>query len=158
MRNLITALLIAIPWICQAGEGVYCWQKAASRYNVPSLLIQAIGGVESNYDPGAENKYSKARGVMQIHPDWFPILDEKYGINERKLWDACTNIMVGTWILSQEIDRYGLTWTAVGAYYAGPYKEERKQEYIRHYITYAKRVQRKLDQLKKGQVAINEKR
>ncbi|WP_119305091.1 lytic transglycosylase domain-containing protein [Dongia deserti] len=32
------------------------------------------------------------------------------------LFDPCTNISVGVWILRQEINQHGATWKAIGRY------------------------------------------
>jgi len=54
---------------------------------------------------------------MQINSRWIPIL-RKYGLQEDELFDPCTSIRVGAWILAQNIARLGNTWDAVGAYNA----------------------------------------
>ena len=53
---------------------------------------------------------------------------EKYGVSPQLLWaiaktescfnDACYNVQVGAWILSQCVQRHGYTWAAVGCYNA----------------------------------------
>jgi len=52
---------------------------------------------------------------MQINSSWLPKL-RKYGIGVNELFDPCTSIQVGAWILAQNIQRLGHSWEAVGAY------------------------------------------
>ena len=54
---------------------------------------------------------------MQINSAWLPEL-AKHGISERHLWEPCTNIHVGAWVLAQKVKKLGMTWDAVGAYNA----------------------------------------
>lgn len=54
---------------------------------------------------------------MQINSVWLPEL-AKHGISARQLWDPCTNIHVGAWVLAQKVRKLGMTWDAVGAYNA----------------------------------------
>jgi soluble lytic murein transglycosylase-like protein len=42
----------------------------------------------------------------------------KYGLDEQQLFEPCTSIYVGAWILAQNIQRMGNSWDAVGAYNA----------------------------------------
>jgi soluble lytic murein transglycosylase-like protein len=56
-------------------------------------------------------------GLMQINSSWLPTL-ARFGVSRASLFNACVNAYVGTWILSQNISRLGLTWNAVGAYNA----------------------------------------
>ena len=55
---------------------------------------------------------------MQVNSGWFEKL-EVYGIAPSDLMNACTNIHVGAWILSQNIKMFGHSWQAIGAYNAG---------------------------------------
>ena len=40
------------------------------------------------------------------------------GLHPDHLWDACTNIYLGAWVLAQMKARHGDSWEAVGAYNA----------------------------------------
>jgi soluble lytic murein transglycosylase-like protein len=69
----------------------------------------------------------------------FPTL-ARYGIGEVDLQEPCINIQVGAWILRQEVDRYGYSWEALGAYYAGPYTPTTQHWKLAHYRAYATKV------------------
>ena len=116
-----------------------CWVDAGRHYQVNPWLLYSIAEQESSLNPLAVNQNSdKSRdiGLMQINSFWFPEL-EKYGISEQDLFEPCTNIYVGAWILSQNIQIFGNNWRAVGAYNAGTGKNE-KREKLRQ--KYAERV------------------
>ncbi len=112
---------VAIPMcLCSPAWGASCWKQAAVRYGIPAPLLVAIARVESNLNPAALNRVGNAKngsydiGLMQINSSHLPTLT-KYGISEHDLYDACTNIHVGAWILAQNFQRNGATWNAVGA-------------------------------------------
>jgi soluble lytic murein transglycosylase-like protein len=97
-----------------------CWDDAAQRYQVSSALLYAIARTESGLNPLAINRNgngSRDIGLMQINSAWLPTL-AAHGINERDLFEPCTNIHVGAWILAGNVSRLGYTWDAVGAYNA----------------------------------------
>lgn len=121
---------------------VNCWAAAAYRYDLPAELLFAIGSVESSHNPHAKafaNDGTYSVGLMQINSSWFPKL-QQYGIEERDLWEPCVNVQVGAWILRQEVDRYGYSWEALGAYYAGAYTQKSYHWKINHYREYATKV------------------
>lgn len=95
-----------------------CFANAAARRHVNVNLLYAMAHVESRFNPAATNDKTGAMGEMQIHPSHLKWLS-KYGISERDLYDECTNINVGAFLLSDFIRMYGNTWRAVGAYGAG---------------------------------------
>ena len=132
-----------------AGEYDGCFEAAGEKYGISPALLKAIARVESDMNPEAyvELQNTESRGIMQINSFWYPFLEE-HGISADDLWNPCTNIHVGAWVLSQEIVRYGNSWTAVGAYYAGAYTNKTKEWKKKHYIVYAERVYRKLNEQK----------
>jgi len=105
-----------------SASGWACWSKAAEAYNVPIDLMYAIARVESRMHartvsrPNANGSYDI--GLMQINSSWLPTL-KKYGITEQALLnDACLNLHVGAWVLSQGIAKFGYNWRGLGAYNA----------------------------------------
>ncbi|MBI4294450.1 MAG: lytic transglycosylase domain-containing protein [Betaproteobacteria bacterium] len=106
--------------LCATAPAHACWDDAATRYQVNSTLLHAIARTESGLNPvaiGRNPNGSRDIGLMQINSAWLSTL-ATYGINERELFEPCTNIHVGAWILSHNFYRLGYTWDAVGAYNA----------------------------------------
>ena len=105
---------------------------------MPPELTQAIARVESGGTPYALNvagrgsifgnkadavaaaeKASEAghsfdSGIMQINNWWL----KRYGIPLEAAFDPVANILLGSWILKQELDRGGDTWKAVARYHS----------------------------------------
>jgi soluble lytic murein transglycosylase-like protein len=98
-----------------------CWQEVGERYGISPYLLYAMAKTESGLNPNAVNRRnangSMDVGLMQINSAWFPRL-KALGIEESQLYDACTNLEVGAWILAQNMRRLGRSWGAVGAYNA----------------------------------------
>jgi len=98
-----------------------CVSHASRQYRVPETLIYAIIKVESGgraLPPSRNSDGSVDMGLMRINSNWLPTL-ARYGITARSLETPCQNIMVGTWILSMNKQRFGENWNAVGAYNVG---------------------------------------
>ena len=70
-------------------------------------------------------------GKMQINSWWM----ERYGIDPLSLLDPAINESWGTWILAEEIARYGLNWKAVGKYHSPDPERGRRYAWLvyRHY-------------------------
>jgi len=112
-----------------------CWSSASERYGIHETILRAIALTESAMNSTAINRNTNGSvdvGLMQINSRWFPQLAEM-GVQLGDLWNPCTNIHVGAWILAGEIRRFGYTWQAVGAYHAGPAltvaREQRRRKY-----------------------------
>jgi len=97
-----------------------CIDDAAAYHHVNPALTRAIASVESRFSAVAYHRNANGSediGLMQINSSWLPTL-ARFGVSRASLFNACVNAYVGTWILSQNISRLGLTWNAVGAYNA----------------------------------------
>ena len=117
MIKVIGAIGVAFFPLCSQAS---CFDDAAALFEVPKRVLMAIAKTESNFNPRAlhTNKDgSQDIGLMQINSKHLPLL-EKYGVRRADLFDACTNIKVGAWVLSSQFERYGKTWRAIGAYNA----------------------------------------
>lgn len=93
----------------------FCFAEAGDRYGVSPLSLWAITKAESDFNPGAVN-YNKNGsidvGLMQINSVWSKQLGKTWDL----LFDPCTNVMTGAWVLRQCIDQYGNTWEGIGCY------------------------------------------
>lgn len=100
-----------------------CWQAVEAKYGITPQLMAGIAEVESAFRPQAVNTthLSKTKsidiGLAQINSRWLATLS-RFGITQKDLFDACTNLHIGGWILSDLIRKHGNTWEAVGAYNA----------------------------------------
>jgi soluble lytic murein transglycosylase-like protein len=103
------------------GATTTCWDLSGERYQISPALLYAIAKTESGLNPRAINKSnangSEDVGLMQINSLHFPVL-AKHGITREHLFDPCTSIEVGAWILAQNAKQLGYNWNMVGAYNA----------------------------------------
>jgi len=145
MRNVVFLILYGISFFIPGGTLAAngridqlpyagCLISTAIAYQVSPELINAIIKTESNHNPSAINinvSGSEDVGLMQINIEtWLPEI-KKQGYDRQSLFDPCTNILVGTWVLAQEVQRFGYSWEAVGAYNAGSSakKKSRRSSY-----------------------------
>ncbi len=117
---LLVATLAGSLYTAPAQAANLCFEQAGARYGVSPLILQAIAQQESGMNPRAMNRNRNGTrdiGIMQINSSWLGFL-ARHHIREADLFDACTNIHVGAWILGSNFQRMGVSWEAVGAYNA----------------------------------------
>ena len=119
LKKSLTCVALLSPLVSHA----YCFEEAGARYGVDPKMLKAIAKVESNMDSTVISKPNsngtRDIGLMQINEVHLPLL-AKFGITkETLLKDACVNVNVGAWVLSQGVKKNGNTWKAVGSYNSG---------------------------------------
>lgn len=154
-------LLASIAWliaslIATTSAKADCFEQASVRYDVPVELLRAVAWVESGSLDAAKAENLNANGTrdigrMQINTSHLPQL-RAFGIDERWLRDECTSIHVGAWILAHGINRFGLTWEAVGSYNVGC-RALSPQECSRRRNLYAWRVAKAMERQSQRQPA-----
>lgn len=99
---------------------IACVNQAAETYAVPADLILAIIFVEGgrNGIAMANKNGSFDYGVMQINSSWLPEVADKGSSSYRLQFDACHNVMVGTWILKKNIKSNSNLMQAIGNYHS----------------------------------------
>jgi hypothetical protein len=149
--TFVAAILLAIPGGWARAD---CFAHHAARFGLEPELLRAIALVESGGRPHAVNGGHQSRtgtrdlGLMQINSAWLPRL-RRHGIQEADLFEPCTSIEVGAWVLSDLIARHGNTWDAVGAYNASC-TQLKGYACIKARARYTWLVHKRLEQLRGG--------
>ena len=89
------------------------FREAEYQYALPPRLLARVAAQESNFEPGAFNESSGARGMMQIVPKWHP------GVNVTDL-DPRDDIFYAGKYLRENHNRFGSWSKALAAYNWGP--------------------------------------
>lgn len=103
-----------------SNQMINCWDEAGKTYGIDPWLLFAYAKTESSFNPRAinRNKSSIDMGIMQINSIWLPQLS-KFNISKEHLFDSCVSIYVGSWIIRQNINRYGMNYYGLVAYNVG---------------------------------------
>jgi len=126
--NLTTLLGLAVALLpaLALAQLPACVDEVAKHYGVDVRIVRAIlrveGGRVGMRSPNTNGTYDL--GPMQINTLWLDKLRAR-GIGESELvWNYCTNVAVGTWILARELHASGAPintpefWAAVGRYHS----------------------------------------
>ena len=117
--HIVTMILLLLAMVCPKNARSFCFKHAGRTYGISPQLIEAIAYQESAFDNQAihhNRNGSFDYGVMQINSWWYDTLGSE---RWQALSDPCFNVMVGTWILRDCIDRYGYTWDCLSCYRSG---------------------------------------
>ncbi len=96
-------------------------QQQASHFGVDPLLVTAVIREESKFMPKSESS-AGARGVMQLMPETAEWAAEKLGLKSYstdQLYEPQTNIMLGSWYLSNLSKQFNNNLVLVLAAYNG---------------------------------------
>ena len=121
-RLRLWATVAALAWtmfsasIAHAG----CFEEAAAYQHVNPIILQAIAWQESHYHADAMHLNQNGSidyGLMQINTIHLTDLS-KYGIDKEALMSPCKSVFIAAWHLRTQMNKYGNTWAAVGAYHS----------------------------------------
>jgi hypothetical protein len=147
---MISALLVH-------GVPIECINQAAVTYHVPAALIISILGVEGGTvgmaKPNANG--TDDYGPMQINTIWLDKI-KPYGYTREQIqYDACANVMVGTWILGRNIADSPDLWRGIGGYHS--YTAPLNRDYQYKVWNYYELLARYLSHPAKSTTSINTK-
>lgn len=137
--------------------------REAQRNNVDPLLVVAVIKCESSFNNYAVSHVG-AMGLMQVMPDTGTWLADKAGYRlgrSTNLFDAETNVALGTAYLADLIERFGSVEKALVAYNAGPglarrilAKKESRTKFMAGYPTKVVKEFRKLKAYQERQLTL----
>ena len=102
------------------GAHADCIDDAARRHQVHAGVLRAIGWQESRLQTAAVHRNTDGsidHGAFQINSVHLPLL-ARYGLDAGSLLDGCTAADVAAWHYRQQVEHFGNTWAAVGAYHS----------------------------------------
>ena len=137
--HIVTMILLVL--VCPKNAFSFCFERAGQIYGISPQLIKAIAYQESAFDSNAihhNRNGSFDYGVMQINSWWYDTLGSE---RWQALSDPCFNVMVGTWILRDCIDRYGYTWDCLACYRSGKPLTVLSEPVKRDVMRYIERVE-----------------
>jgi soluble lytic murein transglycosylase-like protein len=119
-RTFVSALAVFTALAAAGPARADCFDEAAKYQKVNPLILRAIAWQESHNRPDAQHKNANGStdyGVMQINSIHLPTLAQ-YGISQGTLMEPCKNVYIAAWHLRRQMNKYGNTWQAVGAYHS----------------------------------------
>lgn len=147
-QRAVTEMLAKRFRVAQEAVGgfVAAAYRAGKDTSVDPLLILAVIGVESRFNPVAESTFG-AKGLMQIIPKFHKEKLVEHG-GDDALLDPEVNILVGAQVLKEYIRRFGGTESALQAY-AGAF-EEPTSMYARQVLSERSRIEQAVAKLRRA--------
>jgi len=129
MRRFASVFLIFIASTAHA----FCFEQAGAEYGLAPEILQSISTTESENNPYVVHWNTDGTfdvGLMQINSSWEKSVGKEMW---SRLFDPCTNVRIGAWILAQCVTRYGYGWKAVGCYHSStPSKRDGYAKKVAH--------------------------
>lgn len=120
LSAVVASCIIPVAAIAAVPPAPDCLFEAAERHQVNPWVLRAIAWQETKNKPHTVVRNTNGSvdvGIGGINSVHFTEL-AKYGIEPGHLLDACTNLHVAAWHLRRQMNRFGNTWQAVGAYHS----------------------------------------
>lgn len=120
MKTLIATAIAAVCASFALPAHADCFDSAAAYQHVNPFVLRAIAWQESHNHGDAVHKNDNGStdyGLMQINSIHLPTLSQ-YGISSDTLMEPCKNVYIAAWHLRHQMNKYGNTWQAVGAYHS----------------------------------------
>src|ERR1700721_642019 len=97
------------------GVAVDCINYAATTYKIPAAIILSVikkeGGKNGQEVLNKNGTYDL--GVLQVNEVWLPTI-APYGYTREDLqFNACKNILVGTWIIAMNLAKNVPPWQSI---------------------------------------------
>ncbi|MDH5541957.1 MAG: transglycosylase SLT domain-containing protein [Nitrospinota bacterium] len=141
-------LVIVLSITSPSSASAFCFKKAGEMYDIDPAFLKAIAVTESSLDPNAvrcdEDGFNCDRSLMQINDQWADLAPDEY---EQAMSSPCDNVLFGTKILSECLEKYGRTPRGTGCYNVGYITTKGKE---RAAMRYALRVYRNYGILQGG--------
>ena len=119
-RSLLLFASTALAALAALPAHADCFDAAAAWQHLNPLVLRAIAWQESHNNADATHANANGSvdyGVMQINSIHLPVLAQ-YGISQGTLMEPCKNVYIAAWHLRRQMNKYGNTWQAVGAYHS----------------------------------------
>lgn len=120
-RNVLSACLAISASLVALDGRADCFDEAAQHHHVNPWVLRAITAQESSFNPNVIHPRNTDgsvdmswTGINSVH---LPEL-ARYGVSAADLRDACKALYVAAWHLRKQVERFGNTWEAVGAYHS----------------------------------------
>lgn len=120
MKSLGALIMVMSVFMTPATATADCFEDAAAYQHVNPYILRAIAWQESHWHPDAVHLNANGSvdyGMMQINTIHLPEL-VRYNVHRDALMSPCKSVYVAAWQLRKEMNRYGNSWAAVGAYHS----------------------------------------
>jgi lysozyme-related protein Hpa2 len=121
LKTITTTMALFLTTLGQAHAAPSdCIDDAALHHGVNASVLRAIGWHESRLKPHAIGHNQNGTvdiGAFQINSMHLGKLS-KYGVSASSLKNGCVNAYVAAWHYKKQVQEFGNTWRAVGAYHS----------------------------------------